>query len=75
MAGCDGVTYERSAKENVDAIRLLLDLGLDRDAANNEGRTALMGAAGKGRNGVVQLLVIAARSWIPAISAAGIRTV
>ena len=53
----EGVTYERSAKENLEAIRMLLDLGLDPNHANNEGRTALMGAAMKGRNDVVTLLV------------------
>ena len=53
----EGVTYERSAKENLDAMRMLLDLGLDPNHANNEGRTALMGAAMKGRNDVVLLLV------------------
>jgi ankyrin repeat protein len=53
----DGVTYERSAKENVEAVRMLLDLGLDPNAQNNEGRSPLMGAALKGRNEVVQLLV------------------
>jgi len=53
----DGVTYERSAKENLDAVRMLLDLGLDPNHANNEGRTALMGAALKGRVDVIQLLV------------------
>ena len=53
----EGVTYERSAKENLEAIRMLLDLGLDSNHANNEGRTALMGAAMKGRNDVVLLLV------------------
>src|SRR5688572_21869185 len=52
-----GVTYERSPKENVEAIRLLLDLGLDPNGANNDGRTALMGAAMKGRNDAVLLLV------------------
>jgi len=52
-----GVTYERSAKENVEAIRMLLDLGLDPNGANQDGRTALMGAAMKGRNEAVQLLV------------------
>ena len=53
----DGVTYERSAKENLDAIRMLLDLGLDPNHANNEGRTPLMGAALKGRPDVIDLLV------------------
>ena len=53
----EGVTYERSAKENLEAMRMLLDLGLDPNHANNEGRTALMGAALKGRSEVVQLLV------------------
>jgi ankyrin repeat protein len=53
----DGVTYERSPKENLEAVRMLLDLGLDPNASNSEGRTALMGAALKGRNDVVQLLV------------------
>ncbi len=53
----EGVTYERSAKENFEAMKMLLDLGLDPNYANNEGRTALMGAAMKGRNDVVQMLV------------------
>jgi uncharacterized protein len=53
----EGVTYERSQKENVEAIRMLLDLGLDPNGANREGRTPLMGAALKGRNEVVQMLV------------------
>jgi uncharacterized protein len=53
----EGVTYERSRDENVDAIRMLLDLGLDPNTANNEGRTPLMGAALKGRHDAIQLLV------------------
>jgi ankyrin repeat protein len=53
----EGVTYERSAKENVEAMKMLLDLGLDPNHANNEGRTALMGAAMKGRSEVIQMLV------------------
>lgn len=36
---------------------MLLDLGLDPNAASVEGRTPLMGAALKGRNDVVRLLV------------------
>jgi ankyrin repeat protein len=53
----EGVTYERSREENVEALRMLLDLGLDPNTANNEGRTPLMGAALKGRNEAIQLLV------------------
>ena len=53
----DGVTYERSPKENLEAVRMLLDLGLDPNSANQEGRTPLMGAALKGRTEVIQLLV------------------
>ena len=53
----EGVTYERSARDTVLAVRMLLDLGLDPSGANREGRTPLMGAALKGRSEVVQLLV------------------
>jgi ankyrin repeat protein len=53
----DGVTYERSAAENVEAVRMLLELGLDPNHQNREGRTPLMGAALKGRPDVIQLLV------------------
>jgi uncharacterized protein len=53
----EGVTYEHSTQENVEAIKMLLDLGLDPNGANQDGRTPLMGAALKGRNAVVQLLV------------------
>jgi len=56
MGWVDGVTYERSAKENLEAVRMLLDLGLDPNTANSEGRTPLMGAALKGRPEVIQLL-------------------
>jgi ankyrin repeat protein len=53
----EGVTYERSVAENLTAVKMLLDLGLDPNSANRDGRTPLMGAAMKGRNDVVQLLV------------------
>jgi ankyrin repeat protein len=53
----EGVTYEHSAKENLEAVKMLLDLGLDPNAANRDGRTPLMGAALKGRSDVVQMLV------------------
>ena len=53
----DGVTYERSPAHNLAAVKMLLDLGLDPNHANHEGRTALMGAALKGRSDVIQVLV------------------
>ena len=53
----EGVTYERSPKESLEAVRMLLDLGLDPNWANKDGRTPLMGAAHKGRSDVIQLLV------------------
>jgi len=53
----EGVTYERSPKDNLDAVKMLVYLGLDVNAANRDGRTPLMGAALKGRNDVVQFLV------------------
>ena len=53
---------------------MLLDLGLDPNAANKDGRTALMGAAHKGRNEVVQLLVDRGASWTRATRAAATPT-
>ncbi len=53
----EGVTYERSPKDNLEAVKMLVYLGLDVNAANRDGRTPLMGAALKGRNDVVQFLV------------------
>jgi ankyrin repeat protein len=53
----EGVTYERSAKENLEAIKMLVYLGLGVNDANRDGRTPLMGAALKGRSDVVQFLV------------------
>jgi len=53
----EGVTYEHSRAANAEAVKLLLDLGLDVNSANRDGRTPLMGAALKGRSEVVQLLV------------------
>ncbi|HVZ21949.1 MAG TPA: ankyrin repeat domain-containing protein, partial [Vicinamibacterales bacterium] len=44
-------------KENYEAVKMLLDLGLDPNGANRDGRTPLMGAAMKGRTDVIQLLV------------------
>ncbi|HET9217255.1 MAG TPA: ankyrin repeat domain-containing protein, partial [Terriglobia bacterium] len=53
----EGVTYEWSKEENLEAIRMLLDLGLNPNDQDKEGRTALMGAAMKGRVEVIRLLV------------------
>jgi uncharacterized protein len=53
----EGVTYERSPKENLEAIKMLVYLGLPVNAANHDGRTALMGTAMKGRNDALLFLV------------------
>jgi ankyrin repeat protein len=54
----EGVTYEWSPEQTLEAVRMLLDLGADVNAQDElDGRTALMGAAHKGRNDVVKLLV------------------
>jgi ankyrin repeat protein len=52
----EGVTYEWSPEENLEAVKMCLDLGLDPNTADDEGRTALHGAAHKGRLEVIQLL-------------------
>jgi ankyrin repeat protein len=54
----EGVTYEWSPQATYDTVKSLLDLGADVNAQDTlDGRTALMGAAHKGRNDVIQLLV------------------
>ncbi len=53
----EGVTYEWSPEENLEAVKMCLDLGLDPNATDGDGRTALHGAAHKGRNDVISLLV------------------
>ena len=53
----EGVTFEWSEAANLEAVKMLLDLGIDVNAADTDGRTALHGAAHKGRNEVVKLLV------------------
>ncbi len=53
----EGVTYEWSPEQTLEAVKMLLKLGADVNAQDDlDGRTALMGAAHKGRNDVVQLL-------------------
>ena len=54
----EGVTYEWSPQQTLETVELLLELGADAKAQDTlDYRTALMGAAHKGRNDVVQLLV------------------
>jgi ankyrin repeat protein len=54
----EGVTYEWSPEQTLEAVKMILELGADVNAQDTlDGRTALMGAAHKGRNDVVLLLV------------------
>ena len=53
----EGVTFEWSPAETLEAVKMCLDLGLDPNQRDHDGRTALHGAAHKGSNAVVQLLV------------------
>jgi uncharacterized protein len=53
----EGVTYEWSPEENIEAVKMCLELGIDPNVADDEGRTALHGAAHKGRLEVIQMLV------------------
>jgi uncharacterized protein len=53
----EGITYEWSSAQTLEAVKLLLDLGLDPNAQADTGRVALHGAAHKGSTAVAQLLV------------------
>jgi len=53
----DGVTTEWSEQSNLETVKLLLDLGIDPNIQADTGRTALHGAAHKGRPAVIQMLV------------------
>lgn len=58
IAWVEGVTYEWSEDANKETIRLLLELGNDPNAQDFvDRRSALMGAAHKGRNYAVRMLV------------------
>jgi uncharacterized protein len=53
----EGITFEWSKKETLEAVQMCLDLGLDVNAADSDGRTALHGAAHKGDVPVIQALI------------------
>ena len=53
----EGVTYEWSREQTLETVKVLLDLSVPVNAQNLDGQTALMGAAHKGRNDIVELLV------------------
>ncbi len=53
----EGITYEWSPESTLEAVKMLLDLGLDPNIQADTGRTALHGAAHKGRTDVIQVLV------------------
>jgi ankyrin repeat protein len=52
----EGITYEWSPQATFEAVKMLLDLGLDVNLQADTGRTAMHGAAHKGRSDVVQIL-------------------
>jgi ankyrin len=54
----EGITFEWSPEQTLEVIKLLLELGADVNAKETlDYRTALMGAAHKGRTDVIDLLV------------------
>ena len=50
-------TYTESKQALVDAVTLCLELGADVNATNSMGLTALLGAANRGSNDIIELLV------------------
>jgi ankyrin repeat protein len=52
----EGITYEWSPKATFEAVKMLIELGLDVNAQADTGRTAMHGAAHKGRADVIQIL-------------------
>ena len=52
----EGITYEWSPEATLEAVKMLIDLGLDVNAQADTGRTALHGAAHKGRTDVIQVV-------------------
>jgi ankyrin repeat protein len=52
-----GQTYTESPQALIDAVNLCLELGADINATNSMGLTALLGAANRGSNDLIELLV------------------
>ncbi len=52
----EGITYEWSPQATLEAVKMLIDLGADVNAQADTGRTAMHGAAHKGRTDVIQVL-------------------
>lgn len=52
----EGITYEWSPEATLEAVKMLIALGLDVNLQADTGRTALHGAAHKGRTDVIQVL-------------------
>ncbi|HLG58639.1 MAG TPA: ankyrin repeat domain-containing protein [Vicinamibacterales bacterium] len=50
-------TYTESLQARIDAVALCLELGADVNATNSMGLTALLGAANRGSNDIIELLV------------------
>jgi len=50
-------TYTESVQARYDAVALCLELGADVNASNSMGLTALLGAANRGSNDIIELLV------------------
>jgi ankyrin repeat protein len=52
----EGITFQWSPEQSLEAVRMCLNAGIDVNIADDEGRTALHGAAHKGRTDVIQFL-------------------
>ena len=50
-------TYTEPLASQLEAVQLCLDRGADVNAANSMGLTALLGAANRGANDIIRLLV------------------
>jgi hypothetical protein len=50
-------TYSESPEALIEAVQMCLDLGADVNATNSMGLSALLGAANRGSNDIIRLLV------------------